>query len=417
MLDVQRTAAAFDQALQRYAAEAEKWFDGSVGSIDRRLGRCDRVLHSARATVARLSIADSARYLRVAEQLDSDRRALEALRTDLLTGASGREDVTGPLGQRTANLLWDIDDNDNHVAYDKDWNEFGRVYQHPDDNNWYAKRNVEGQSGAVMGPFADRDAAKLWMGKNQTGFSVDDPSTEYWNADPDTRGRGDAPNRGMSRDDAQDYFDQAKGDYDQNPAMASEQAVREWADKRNPPLVPPDHGPLSGTPLTQDQVGHNQQPGAGPAPAPFNIDRSQPGPAPKRPTGPRPVGFEQMHYDQTHPEEAQSRAVAQNPGKYREVGRAPKAAGLEGSDRRWVMLEAAKFVAANRDALDDGHELATRAAHFAQVKTSTFTPQRSEAITRAFVATVTDLGQQSYTPSTVRTAAVDVSFDPQAIFL
>lgn len=196
-LDRQRTAASFEAALQRYTKEAESWFDGSVNAIDRRLSVCDRLLHSVRATVARLSATDSHRYLRTAQTLESDRRALHALREDLLTGAA---------------------------------------------------------------------------------------------------------DRGLPR-----------------------------------------------TASTVPARGH--------------------------------------------------------------------LANLNGTDRRWVTLESARFVAAHPDALDDPTELSTRAAHYAGVQTSTFTRPRSAAVTRAFVAAVAELGRQNYVPTTMRTAAVDVSFDAQAMYL
>lgn len=195
--DRQLTAARFADDTNRYAATEETWFDGSVGSVERRLGQCIRLIHTAQSTVARLPLGHVSPYLKAAEKLEADRRALHSLREDMLTGASSRE-----------------------------------------------------------------DAARL-------------PS---WRT-------------------------------------ASKQAT------------------------------HN----------------------------------------------------------------------LEGSDRRWVELEAARFVAEQRIA--DSQELATRAAHHAEVKTSTFTKQRSAAITRAFVARVVDLGSQAYVPATARTAAVDVDFDPQALFL
>ena len=99
--DRQRTATSFGQALSRYAQDA-RWFDGSVGSVDRRLAQCERLLHAARVTVARLSITDSARYLTAAEHLSEDRLVLQGMRDDLLTGAANREDVVGPPGWRTA---------------------------------------------------------------------------------------------------------------------------------------------------------------------------------------------------------------------------------------------------------------------------------------------------------------------------
>ena len=102
LADRQRTAQSFEKSLSTYAKTAEKWFDGTVGSVDARLVQCDRLLHSTRFTVARLDIADSSRYLTAAERLGEDRRALEALRDDLLSGAANRGDVAGPPGWRTA---------------------------------------------------------------------------------------------------------------------------------------------------------------------------------------------------------------------------------------------------------------------------------------------------------------------------
>jgi hypothetical protein len=93
-------------------------------------------------------------------------------------------------------------------------------------------------------------------------------------------------------------------------------------------------------------------------------------------------------------------------------------AALNGTERRWVTLESAKFLAANTDTLDDSHELATRADHYAAIKTSTFTPARSAALREAFVARVVDLGQASYRPPPIRRVAMtDPDIDPQALFL
>lgn len=199
-LDRQRTAARFAKDLQKFSSQAEAWFDGTIGSIDRRMAACATLIHSARATVGRLSATESHRYLGAARSLEADHRVLADLRDDMLTGASGRGDASGLPDRRTAS-------------------------------------------------------------------------------------------------------------------------------------------------------------------------------------------------------------------------KASPAGGLTGVDRRWVELESARFVAANRDALDSTTELTTRATHHAGVHASTFTTERSRALTRAFVAKVTDLGRQSYVPTTVRTAAVLPDFAPEAMFL
>lgn len=95
----------------------------------------------------------------------------------------------------------------------------------------------------------------------------------------------------------------------------------------------------------------------------------------------------------------------------------PVTAKLAGTDQRWVVLEAAKFVAANPDTLDDSHELATRAQHHAAVRTSTFTEARSAAVSRAFVAQVVELGRRQYRPPVRRQAVADPDFGDSSIFL
>jgi hypothetical protein len=91
---------------------------------------------------------------------------------------------------------------------------------------------------------------------------------------------------------------------------------------------------------------------------------------------------------------------------------------LNGADRRWVELESARFLSTNTDTLDNPRELAIRAAHHAELKTSVFSPARSAAVTRVFVAKVTELGRQAYRPAP-RTARAPVVFDvaPEAMFL
>lgn len=97
-LDRQHTASSFEAAMAAYTKQAESWFDGGVGSIDKRLAQCQRLLHAARATTARMDIAHSGRYLKAAESLKADQETLQDLRHALLTGAADREEVVGPPG-------------------------------------------------------------------------------------------------------------------------------------------------------------------------------------------------------------------------------------------------------------------------------------------------------------------------------
>jgi hypothetical protein len=223
--DRERTAASFDRAMGHYARGAESWFDGRVGSIDARLAVCERLRHAARATVARMDITHSGHYLGALEALESDHRALTALREDMLFGGQDRA---------------------------------------------------------------------------PTRYAFDEP----------------------------------------------------------------------------DDIS------SGPTP----------------PSGP-------------------TESVTPSKTEWNEQNR-PHEGALHGIDRRWVTLEAARFVTDNTDALASPHELATRAQHHAQVKTSTFTRERSAAISEAFVASVTELGVVQR-PRRQRTAAapIPVDFDASAMFV
>jgi hypothetical protein len=378
--DRQHTAASFSQLLRRYANKSESWYDGSVGSVDARLARCDQLLHSARFTVARVDIADAGRYLGAVQALDNDRRSLLALRDDLLTGGANRTDVVGPAGWRTAEMgMGDLQRATHDPGFDAHADEAKRTEQArgyvererarmPDDPTW----NDDWKPGALWGT---HEAA----GAPGSGGAITSPVHQPAAPDSGTQ----APQNTLKK----------------MPAPAQKKAGT-----GGPPPWPPGHGPLdpgwvspvaprppSGAPSTP--VGPGTGPGTGtttpwPGPGHDAIDPNEPLPPSRRPGG-TPV-----------------------PG-------APPGwvASLHGADRRWVSLESAKFIAANSDTLDDSHELATRAQAHAAMKTSTFTPARSAEICRAFVASVVDLGRQTYRPHVVRTAAAAVDFDDSMLYL
>lgn len=77
----------FASRLQTFRRESENWFDGTPGSVDRRLAACRALIHEARSMAAE----DPVGHLRVMAELDSDRQSLTDLRHDLLTGAIDRE--------------------------------------------------------------------------------------------------------------------------------------------------------------------------------------------------------------------------------------------------------------------------------------------------------------------------------------
>ena len=71
-------------------------------------------------------------------------------------------------------------------------------------------------------------------------------------------------------------------------------------------------------------------------------------------------------------------------------------ANLSPQDRRFVELESAKFVVNNVGVGRD--EIKIRAQNFAELKTSTFTPQRSKTVTAAFVGKVAEIYRRAPQP-------------------
>ena len=67
----------------------------------------------------------------------------------------------------------------------------------------------------------------------------------------------------------------------------------------------------------------------------------------------------------------------------------PRKGGLSPQDRRYVTLESSRFLADNIDT-NDARELGTRAMHYAQKATSSYSVDRSRTITTAFVQRVVD---------------------------
>lgn len=90
-LDKPRT---FTAALQDFRDGSDNWFDGTPGSVDRRLARCASLLHAAEQA----SGDDPASHLMVIAELKSDHTALKELRADLLSGASSRMASYSPPG-------------------------------------------------------------------------------------------------------------------------------------------------------------------------------------------------------------------------------------------------------------------------------------------------------------------------------
>lgn len=250
-LDRAKTHATFRQAMDAYGKTQETWYDGSVDAVDRRIAHVDKLLHHIRATVARLSFADSVPQLRAGQRLSADRSALTEFKRDLLTGAA---------------------DYSKYANYEDMPEDNPAIVGKPADSDWHLEH------GAPMAAWATHKEKQ--HGKPLSQFSDDDWAIA-----------GDPPKRKAALDS-----------------------------------LPP-------------------------------------------------------------------------------------------TDRRWVTLEAARFVSAHTDCLSDPEELTTRAGHHAALKTSTFTRPHSAAVTRAFVATVVELGKKTYRPSRAKTAAIDIGFKDEAMFL
>lgn len=342
-LDRHRTAASFEQALRRYAADAESWFDGSVGSVDARLAQCNKLAHVAAFTVARLDISATRGYLGAADSLDADRRALEAMREDLLTGGAGRQDVLGPPG-------W-------HTASPDEW-------------------SLQNKSDRGMGDLFQNTQTPRFDPEEEYQHRTDQAREYAERTDPNTTGRAPRP-------------------VGPNPA-----AGREVAQQRQ---------------QLQDERGQAVQRQRSRTEAPAHL-----GPTPHRGD---PDVQSDLHWqgDQPYATGTDPTAVKGQMSLFKETPHEdlpPLNKYLGRADARWVNLESAKFVAANTGCLDDSHELATRAHHWAQIKTSTFTSARSAAICKAFVASVSAQGRSAYQPPPPRprTASVE-DIDAEAIYL
>ena len=86
-------------------------------------------------------------------------------------------------------------------------------------------------------------------------------------------------------------------------------------------------------------------------------------------------------------------------------------ANIRGADRRWVILEAARFFADNDDVRHSPPELAERARRHAEAQS------RSRAMTAAFIEAVVDLSNRSPRPKMAAAASVFTGFDDAQMFL
>lgn len=90
----------FTAALGEFRQKSDDWFDGTPGSVDRRLAACTKLLHTAQTAAGQ----DPASQLQVIAELTADRTALKNLRDDLLSGAASRQPVRRVASTKTAAL-------------------------------------------------------------------------------------------------------------------------------------------------------------------------------------------------------------------------------------------------------------------------------------------------------------------------
>jgi hypothetical protein len=89
-IDSERTASGVRALYAKYS-ENEEWFTGTPDSVDRRIAQCKRISNAAKAASVRLAGRNAGgQYIALAQEMDSDRTALEGLRRDLLTASSDR---------------------------------------------------------------------------------------------------------------------------------------------------------------------------------------------------------------------------------------------------------------------------------------------------------------------------------------
>jgi hypothetical protein len=360
-LDRQHTAGSFREASQKYQAAAEKWFDGSPGSIDRRIAKCSALLHTARSTIARYPLSEAAPYLKAAQALEADLDSLHNLRDAMITGASDFEEQ-GPPGYREAAHWFPGGDaeasqfNLDPRLYPsrQDWMDASNLRNYIQESDPARSHQVQpGQWDPSVGDYAVKPAEQSSAGGFSTAFGQDKPYTGYGGA-----------------------FDSGTPD-----------AVHGIAEQGADPK--PTGKPQFGDPKAPSTMSHGTPPTYKPNVTPM-ADRA---PA-------QPKSFP-------------------NPLTQKYQGHPPAGAVLSSQDKRWVALESSRFVAANTDALDQLKELAIRAHNHASVATSTYSPEHSAQVCRAFVGAVVVAGRSAYRPPVrAKTAAVNYDDIPaEALFL
>lgn len=371
-LDRQHTAGSFREASQKYQAAAEKWFDGSPGSIDRRIAKCSALLHTARSTIARYPLSEAAPYLKAAKVLEADLDSLHSLRDAMITGASDFEEL-GPPGYREAAHWFPGGD-----AEASQFNLDPRMY--PSREDWMDASNLRNYIQESDPAQRQKAAPGQW-----------DPSIGDYAVRPaEQSSAGGAPGGVIGADWGQDKpYAGYGGAYD----SGTPDAVHGQAEQGTNPV--PTGKPEFGTP-GKDTLSRGTPPTYKP-----NVTPMAQRPPAQQKSFPNPLTQKyQGHPPNVDPPKNSNTLVSSQ-------------------DKRWVALESSRFVAANTDALDQPKELAIRAHNHASVATSTYSPDHSAQVCREFVGAVVAVGRNAYRPPVKqRTAAVNYDeIPPEAMFL
>jgi hypothetical protein len=454
-IDDRATAASFDTAHKKYAAATDSWFDGTPFSIDNRLAQCRRLMNIARTHVARRG-AEVGPLHRLAE-LETDARALVALREDLLTGAYDREDTSpiagvhiaagsygdwggktnddgNPVGWDIYNELADEDDDEESQEWGKKWKrgpggkdleerlkrdrkgegkearrriampaprgtdphftprteggEHGDIYY--GDGDWFSDYGLEpdAEDRARWRELTKQRDQRLQEYIDRTGLDPYVPESQA-REEKAERDRRKKVNCGDEEEfkggEEEEVYKEAAGSLkeehdglapweaaDSEKGWDKKAAGSEWRS-----IECPECGSKPGDNCTEGS-GHWADEG--------RFDRT---PHELR-TDPDVIA---EYLEEFSPENVQRGEDQRNEG-LRELADAivrggPRKGGLSPQDRRYVTLESSRFLADNIDT-NDARELGTRAMHYAQKATSSYSVDRSRTITTAFVQRVVD---------------------------
>ena len=455
-IDDRATAASFDTAHKKYAAATDSWFDGTPFSIDNRLAQCRRLMNIARTHVARRG-AEVGPLHRLAE-LETDARALVALREDLLTGAYDREDTSpiagvhiaagsygdwggktnddgNPVGWDIYNELADEDDDEESQEWGKKWKrgpggkdleerlkrdrkgegkearrriampaprgtdplftprteggEHGDIYY--GDGDWFSDYGQEpdAEDRARWRELTKQRDQRLQEYIDRTGL---DPYVPEWQAreekaERDRRKKGNCGDEEEFKGgEEEEVYKEAAGSLkEEHDGLAPWEAAdseKGWDKKAAKHRV--DEAGGSGRPVTNPYTGDDK--------GSFDGDPKGRGHWDKEAAG--------SENETSEEELARASRILRSVGAHSDFCNQHSDHGgdctfdrrkssLSPQDRRYVTLESSRFLADNIDT-NDARELGTRAMHYAQKATSSYSVDRSRTITTAFVQRVVD---------------------------